>query len=186
MSKYIFDFDDVLFYNSNMFKKHMYDYFLQFGIDKDTVKKYYTLEKERGFVSYNLVKAVLEGEGNVIVSAKALNEMIMSKVPECLNNELIDKIKILGRDNCFMVTHGVPEYQLYKVWRSGIYVYFKEIYVIQDTKKYSVEAVSKQYKDEDVYFIDDKESRFKDLDLEENKNLKTVLFVDNNSIAVII
>lgn len=182
MSKYIFDFDDVLFYNSNMFKKHMYDCFLKFGIDKDVVKKYYVIEKERGFVIYNLVKHVLEGEGNTAVSVESLNEIIMSKVPEFLNNELIEKIKLLGRDNCFMVTHGVPEYQLYKVWRSGIYTYFKEVYIIQDTKKYSVEAVSRQYKDEDVYFFDDKESRFKDLDLDKYKNLKTVLFVDNSSV----
>ena len=39
---------------------------------------------------------------------------------------------------------------------------------------------------EPVYFIDDKESRFKDLDLEKNKNLKTVLFTDNHSITAII
>lgn len=169
-----------------MFKKHMYECFLNFGIDKDTVKKYYATEKERGFIIYNLAKHVLEGENNTAISAEDLNEMIMSKVPEFLNNELIEKIKLLGRDNCFMVTHGVPEYQLYKVWRSGIYPLFKEVYIIQDTKKYSVEAVSQHYKDEDVYFIDDKESRFKDLDLDKCKNLKTILFVDNYSISAII
>jgi FMN phosphatase YigB (HAD superfamily) len=186
MSKYIFDFDDVLFYNSNVFKKHMYDCFLKFGLEKEVVKKYYSIEKDKGFVIYNLAKAVLEGEENTSISAEDLNEMIMSKVPECVNNDLIDIIKKLGRDHCFMVTHGLPEYQLYKVWRSGIYKHFKEIYVIQDTKKYSVEAISIHYEDEDVYFFDDKESRFADLDLEKNKNLKTVLFVDNQSVISII
>ena len=169
-----------------MFKKHMYDCFLKFGMNKDVIKKYYAIEKEKGFVIFNLAQSVLEGENNDTISAVDLNEMIMSKVPDCLNIDLIEKIKILGSSNCFIVTHGVPEYQLYKVWRSGIYKYFKEVYIIQDTKKYSVEAISQQYKDEDVYFIDDKESRFVDLDLNKCRNLKTVLFSDNQSISIII
>src|SRR3989344_4329072 len=119
MTKYIFDFDDVLFFNTEKFKKHMYKCFEDIGVSYETVKKYYKIEKERGWTLYNLVASVLEGENITIISKEGLAEKIMKECGNFINEELIDRIKNLGVRNCYMVTHGVKEYQLEKVNRTN-------------------------------------------------------------------
>jgi hypothetical protein len=47
MKKYIFDFDDVLFFNTEKFKKHMYQCFEEVGVNYDTVKNTIKLKKKR-------------------------------------------------------------------------------------------------------------------------------------------
>src|SRR3989338_528590 len=152
MTKYIFDFDDVLFFNTEKFKKYMYKCFEDVGVDYDTVKKYYKIEREKGWVLYNLVISVLEGENITTVSKE----------------ELADKI--------------MKEYQLEKVHRTGLGALFTEIFVVQDTKKGPVEMICKKFKDDEVVFVDDKEKRFADLDFEKYPNLRKVLYVGPESI----
>src|SRR3989344_4328549 len=124
MTKYIFDFDDVLFFNTEKFKKYMYKCFEDVGVDYDTVKK------------------------------EELAEKIMKECINFINDELIDKVKQLEVENCYMVTHGVKEYQLEKVHRTGL----------------------------EALFVDDKEKRFADLDFEKYPNLRKVLYVGPESI----
>ena len=81
-----------------------------------------------------------------------------------------------------MVTHGVKEYQLEKVHRTGLGALFTEIFVVQDTKKGPVEMICKKFKDDEVVFVDDKEKRFADLDFEKYPNLRKVLYVGPESI----
>ena len=79
MTKYIFDFDDVLFFNTEKFKKHMYKCFEEVGVPYDTVKKYYKIEKEKGWVLHNLVASVLNGENITSVSKEEVSEKIMKE-----------------------------------------------------------------------------------------------------------
>jgi len=88
MTKYIFDFDDVLFFNTEKFKKYMYKCFEDVGVDYDTVKKYYKIEREKGWVLYNLVISVLEGENITTVSKEELAEKIMKECINFINDEL--------------------------------------------------------------------------------------------------
>lgn len=185
MTKYIFDFDDVLFFNTEKFKKHMYKCFEEIGVPYDVVKKYYQIEKDKGFVLRNMVSSVVKGENIISISVDELTEKIMGECKNFINNELIDKIKGLDMENCYMVTNGVTEYQLEKVNRTGLKPLFCSISVVQDTKKGSVEAVCEEFKDHEVIFIDDKEKRFADLDFEKYPNLRKVLYVGPESIGEI-
>lgn len=182
MAKYIFDFDDVLFFNTEKFKKHMYQCFEEIGVSYDTVKKYYKIEKEKGWVLQNLVESVLDGENIKITTKEDLSEKIMRVCKEYTNTDLINRIKKLNREDCYMVTHGVKEYQLEKIQRTGVGSLFNQIFIVQDTKKDPVEMICEKFRDEEVIFVDDKEKRFADLNFEKYPNLRKVLYVDNESI----
>jgi len=185
MTKYIFDFDDVLFFNTEKFKKHMYKCLEEVGIQHDTVKKYYKIEKEKGWVLHNLVASVLKGENITSINKEELSEKIMGGCKNFINNELIDQIKRLEVENCYVVTHGVNEYQLEKINRTGLKPLFTQIFIVQDTKKGPVEMICEQFNDDEVVFIDDKEKRFADLDFGKYHNLRKVLYVGPESIAEI-
>lgn len=182
MTKYIFDFDDVLFFNTEKFKKHMYKCFEDVGVLYDTVKKYYKIEKDKGWVLSNLVTSVLDGENITSVNSDELTEKIMGECKNFINQELVDRIKQLDIENCYVVTHGVTEYQLEKLKRTNLEPFFTKVFVVQDTKKSSVEMICEQFKDEKVVFVDDKEKRFADLDFEKYPNLKKVLYTGPESI----
>jgi len=181
MTKYIFDFDDVLFFNTEQFKKHMYKCFEEVGVSYDTVKKYYKIEKEKGWVLRNLVASVLEGENITSVTVDELTENIMKECENFVNIELVDRIKNLGVEHCYVVTHGVTEYQLEKLNRTKLHPLFTEVFVVQDTKKGPVEMICEQFKDDTVVFVDDKEKRFADLDFVKYPNLRKVLYVGPES-----
>ena len=182
MKKYIFDFDDVLFLNTEKFKKHMYQCFDGVGVDYDTVKRYYQIEKEKGWVLQNLVEAILNGENISTVSKEDLSEKIMQECKNFVNTDLVDKIKLLNKEDCYMVTHGIQEYQLEKVHRTGVGPLFNQIFTVLDTKKGPIEMICEQFKDHEVIFVDDKEKRFADLDFEKHSNLRKVLYIGPESI----
>jgi len=181
MTKYIFDFDDVLFFNTDKFKKHMYKCFEEVGVSYDTVKRYYKIEKEKGWVLHNLVESIIDGENITSINKDELSEKIMRECQNFINNELIDKIKKLKVKDCYLVTHGVKEYQLEKVNRTGLSPLFTQIFTVLDTKKGPVEMICEQFKDDEVVFVDDKEKRFADLDFVKYPNLRKVLYVGNRS-----
>lgn len=185
MKKYIFDFDDVLFLNTEKFKKHMYKCFEEIGVSHDTVKKYYAVEIEKGWTLPNLVASVIEGEKINSINKEELTEKIMGECKNFVNNELIDRIKKLEVKDCYVVTHGVKEYQLEKVNRTGLGPLFAQIFTVLDTKKGPVEMICEQFKDAEIVFVDDKEKRFTDLDFEKYPNLRTVLYTGPESIKEI-
>lgn len=185
MTKYIFDFDDVLFFNTDKFKKHMYRCFDEIGVQYDTVKKYYKIEKEKGWTLHNLVDSVLRGENVTSINKNDLTEKIMKECKNFINKKLVDKIKLLDAQNCYIVTHGVREYQLEKINRTGLGSFFTQIIVVQNTKKEAVEIICQKFKNYKIIFVDDKEERFTDLDFKKYPNLRKVLYVGSESISEI-
>lgn len=185
MTKYIFDFDDVLFFNTEKFKKHMYKCFEEIGVPYDVVKKYYAIEKEKGWVLQNLVASVLKGENLISINKEELSEKIMRECKNFINNKLIDEIKQLDVKDCYIVTDGVKEYQLEKINRTNLNFFFTQIFTVQDTKKRPVESICDQFRDDRIVFIDDKEKRFADLDFKKYPNLRTVLYIGPESIKEI-
>ena len=185
MAKYIFDFDDVFFFNPARFKPHMYSCFADIGVPHEVVQKYYQKERDKGFVLAHLVASILRGEHIESITPAELTEKILSACKNFVNHDLIARIKKLGAENCYLVTHGVREYQLEKINRTGIGPLFAQISVVQDTKKRFVESICGQFKDDKVIFVDDKEKRFADLDFKKYPNLKNVLYVGSQSIPII-
>jgi FMN phosphatase YigB (HAD superfamily) len=174
--KYIFDFDDVIFNNTAQFKVHMYSCLENVGIPKEKAEEYYKEVRMDGFSVKKLVSTIFIKENITIITEEELCEAILSKCRDFLNTELIEIIKNLGRENFFIVTHGIEEYQLEKIKRTEITSLFSRIVVVQDSKKEAIEAICNDYKDEKVLFIDDQIKRLIDLDMEKAPNLKTVLF----------
>lgn len=185
MKKYIFDFDDVLFRNTEKFKEHMYMCLRDAGIGNKTAKKYYNIERRKGFVLKNLINSIVLQEKMTGLNKEELSEKIMSSCKEFINTELVEIVRELGKNNCYIVTHGITEYQTEKIKRAGISDLFCKIEVVSDSKKEKVEAICEEFRDHEVVFIDDKSERFADLDSEKYPNLRTILYLGKESLKKI-
>jgi len=174
--KYIFDFDDVLFNNTAQFKKHMFRVIAKAGVSEDTARKYYLEVHEKEF-SLKKFMSVLFSRYNINENKVANSyKKIMEESPDFLNIELIEKVKKLEKENCFIVTNGEREFNQDKIKYSGIGNLFKKIYIVPGTKKEVICALCRKYKNEKVFFVDDKIKFFADLDFKKCPNLTTILY----------
>jgi len=177
--KYIFDFDDVLFNTTKMFKKHMYICLEKAGISKRIAEEYYKKVREKEFSLKNSIAILLAKQKINKTKIEDVYEKIMSKCWNFTNLELLKNIKKFGKKNCFIVSSGEKEFQKDKIKRSGIAPLFSEIIVVSESKKEVLEKICAKHKDEKIIFIDDKTKHFENLDFKKCPNLKTVLFTNN-------
>lgn len=145
--KYIFDFDDVLFNNTKMFKEHIYQCLEETGIKRNIAEEYYQTVREREF-----------------------------SLKDFTNTVLVDTVKKLGKENCFIITNGEQEFNSDKIKYSGVGYLFNKIYIVPGSKKEFVYEICNKYKDEKVIFTDDKIRFFEELDLSKYPNLHNVLY----------
>ncbi len=174
--KYIFDFDDVLFMTTKMFKRHMYKVLEDAGVDREEMLEYYRQVRGKEFSLKNFIKILLERAGKDVSKSPELYEKIMKKSKDFTNTELIKKVKELGKENCYIITNGDDDFQRAKIKYSSLEPLFKGVLVVPESKKEAVYKICDQYKDEKVIFVDDKTIFFNDLDLENHPNLETVLY----------
>ncbi len=165
--KFIFDFDDVLFHNTRKFKEHMYACLEKSGVKRREAEEYYLKTRTNQF----WLKGMLAH-----FSAGHLYEEIMQASENLVNQELIELIKKIGKSNCYILSYGDKEFQLDKIERTQIAPLFREVIVVSDSKKETVEKICSIHKDEAILFIDDKPEHFANLDLSKYPNLKTILF----------
>ncbi len=166
--KFIFDFDDVLFDNTRQFKEHMYMHLEKAGVSRNEAEKYYkTIPKNKFWLKELLIHFSLK---------ESLYEKILAESKNFINEELINIIKKLGKENCYIVTHGYDKWQRDKIKKTGIKSLFSEIIVVSGNKKEAVKKICAKHKDEKVIFIDDKIRHFEDLDFVKYPNLKTILY----------
>jgi len=173
--KYIFDFDDVLFNNTKQFKEHMYKCLEKAGISRTVAETYYTEVREKEFSLKNFISTLLL-RGKVDKKMEDIYEEIMSECPNFINNELLEEIERLGKNNCYLVTYGEAEFQQDKLDRSGISMYFSQTYVVTESKKEIISRICEKHKDEQVVFIDDKPRFLDDVDLKDSPNLIPVQY----------
>ena len=167
--KYIFDFDDVIFQTTRRSKEYLYPFLEKLGISHGKIEEYYLKTRGQNFSMKKLLAHFSLGE--------KLYEKAMEDYGKFANKELIDVIKTLGKENCFIITYGDEEFQLDKIKRIGVENLFSKIFVVvTDEKRELVEKISTQYKNESVFFIDDKIKHFEGLDLVKFPNLKPILF----------
>lgn len=169
--KFIFDFDDVLLHTSvgaKTLRKHTCAILEEAGIPESEVIAY--IEKER-WNRFSIKKML----ANFSLPSE-FYEKIMSCVPELINFEIIEIVKKIGKENCFILTYGDEEFQLDKVKKSGIYNLFLRVISVGDSKKEAIEEICAKYKNEKVIFIDDKAKHFENLDFKKYPNLETLLY----------
>jgi len=166
--KFIFDFDDVLFDNTKQLKEYMYECLDKAGISRDIAEKYYKTVRENRFWLKDFL--------HHFSLTESMYEKILKKSKNFTNKELLTLVKKLGKENCYIVTHGNEEYQRDKIRITGIEPFFSEIFVISNSKKGAVEKICAKHKNEKVIFVDDKAKHFEDLDFKKYPNLKTILY----------
>jgi len=176
--KYIFDFDDVLFQTTKHRKEHMFVLLQKAGIPLFEIEEYYKKARIEGLSLKNMIAHFLVDEEN---NQKKLYEEIMAENNNFINVELLEKIKKIGKENCFLITHGGTEFQNDKIKKVGATPLFSEIVILQGSKKRAVEKICAKHIDEKVVFIDDKVQYFEDLDFKKYPNLKTILYVGQSA-----
>ncbi len=176
--KFIFDFDDVLFYNTEKLKRHIYLCLDNAGVSYNTAETYYKKIRGGEFSLKNFILDLLKKEKIKEIKMEDVYEDIMSKCPDFINKELVDIVRKLGKENCYLVTYGEKEFNKEKVERSGIAPLFCEINVVSGSKKEIIERICAKHKNEKAVFIDDVPKHFENLDFKKYPNLKTILFDD--------
>ncbi len=169
--KYIFDFDNVLLHTNKIRREHMYPTFQNVGVSIKDIDDYYQETRKLHFSVKELIK-------NFSLKEEVYEE-VMRRTAEFSNTELIEIIKKLGKENCFIVTFGDEEFQLDKIKRVNISDLFSEIIVVPEGKKSAIEDICARYLNEEILFLDDKKEHFEDLDFQKYPNLKTILYDEN-------
>ena len=120
--KYIFDFDDVLFYTTKHRLEHMFKLLEEAGIPKSDIEEYYKRTRLEGFSLKDMISHFLLDDK---AEHEKLYTEIMAEGKNFINTELIEVVKKLGKENCFLITHGGDEFQKDKINRSGVLPLFR-------------------------------------------------------------
>lgn len=185
--KYIFDFDDVLFRNTEMFKPRMFGLIADAGVPREEVEKDYSRPEVRWqqFSLKRFIKRMFETHTAMLVPGADPEKVyanIMSEAHNFLNTKLIDEIKKIGPENCYIVTNGEYAFNHDKLSSSGILrvIDEKNVRIVPDDKGDAIEEICKKYGGENVIFIDDKPRFIEELQARKIENLKTILYIGND------
>lgn len=175
-NKFIFDFDDVLFKNTLLFKKHMFSVLEKNHIPYLFALKQYNKIRTNKFSLKSFITLLFSLKKIKHISSDEVYEEIMSKSKNFVDKKMFEIVQKVGKANCYIVSSGDDRYQMDKIIRSGFYGLFKKIYITGNTKKSIVEKICKENLNSSIYFIDDKMDHFKNLDAKKYNNLHTILF----------
>ncbi len=174
--KYIFDFDDVLFYNTKLFKEHMYECLEEAGVSRNMAEIYYKEVREKEFSLKNFIAELFKRGKMDENKMEEIYKKIMSECKNFTNLELLEKVKGYGKENCFIVTNGEKQFQKDKLENSGITPLFQEIFIVPNSKKEVIYEICSKYKDEKISFFEDKIKFIADIDMSKCPNLETVFY----------
>jgi hypothetical protein len=174
--KVIFDFDDVLF-NSKKFKKEMFQVFEDRGYG--SVSSFYEEWRTNGH-PFSLLDFMTSIDPSLGENEKGyLYEEILSFCGGCINDGVFRIMNDLGKENCYIVTNGIEEFQMDKIRRSIGLGVAQKVEVVSGSKAEAVREICQEHKDEEVIFVDDKVLYLNNIHTEGCENLKTVLFNEN-------
>ncbi len=164
--KYIFDFDDVLF-DAERFKEHIFSLLEKAGVSRERAEDYYSTMKGNELFSLKIfINHVFAFEG-VDKDQDKMYEEIMSACPRFANIKLIEWVKRVGPENCYIVTFGDDVFQREKIRRSGLDKFFSDnrVETVKESKRGGIEKICNraENKGENFIFIDDKQHHFEDL-----------------------
>jgi len=177
--KIIFDFDDVLFKNSEKFKDYLFDCIERAGISRGValeeykkVRNTYVPFSLKSFIGY-LVRQKNLGLDHI---QDLYSDIMDEKIKDFLNTELIEIAKHAGRSNCYLVTNGDEEFQKAKVVVTEVESLFTEIFYVPKSKKEAIEKICRDNNTDKLIFIEDREKFIEDLDMSQCPNLTIILF----------
>jgi hypothetical protein len=165
--KYIFDFDDTLF-DTKKFKKIIFDTVSKTSrtvSSRAEIENYYNEERSAG-KTFSLHKFLAK------FGCEEKFDEIMHYAPFQLNQKLIDVIRKLGRENCYIVTYGDDEFQREKIKWSGIEPFFNRIGTTTTSKNEQIAEICRMNAKDEVVFIDN----IKQKGLESISNLTPIIY----------
>ena len=159
--KYIFDFDDVLFSTKRKFKPLIFKVLSErTGATEEKLNDLYDANYKEGRFSLKKFIALTGVRG---VDADILYNEILEQTPSFVNQEVLNEIKKLGKENCYIVTSGDKEFQMDKIRASGLEPYFKRITPVTGTKRDEIKKICNDHPGEQVFFVDDNKKNIDEL-----------------------
>ena len=181
--KVVVDFDDVLF-DAAKLKEKFFSVLEACGVTDARNEYTYERKDARPFSLRRFLGRVLKEKG-IHVPTEEVYEEVMSVCKELRNEELVKTLMDAGKESCYIVTSGEEEFQHDKISRSGLGEHAHIIIVVPGSKKEVVESICKEFPNETIVFIDDKNTFFADLDYKNHPNLKTLLYEGHESLAMV-
>jgi FMN phosphatase YigB (HAD superfamily) len=174
--KLLMDFDDTVF-NAGKFKQHLFYVAERYGVNDIELLYKQARERDTPFSLKKFLQEAMETASvDKAVVLDQVYEEVMAVCDSCINEEVLQVVRSIGKSDCSMVTQGDREYQEDKIDRSGVREYFSQVIIVTRTKKDVVEEFCQRYPTQDIIFVDDKVKFFNDIDMEKCGNLKTVVF----------
>lgn len=181
--KLILDFDDVLF-NAKGLKEVMFSYLQEEGVENP--QELYEEERKTGkpFLPKSfLFEAINLYRKNDVKTTSDIVEELYNKIciqcPLFVNEELINSITQVGKENCYIVSSGDITWQTDKIRSTGLDALVNKAIVVPGSKSEEIRRLCETFPTEDVIFVDDKNIYFTDIDMEVCRNLKTVIYNEN-------
>ncbi len=171
--KILFDFDDVLF-STKEFKEHLFAW-CEHREYHGSREVYQALRatKQPFSLKYFLQQCIPSVD---LATVDSLCDEFALEYPKLVNAEMLHLLKSLGKENCYIVTHGDEDFQLEKITKSGIAPYVRQVFVVQGSKDEVVQSLCAKHSNEEVIYVDDRLDFLNDISHSECPNLKTVLF----------
>ena len=174
--KFIFDFDDVLLNNTGQFKPHMFACIAKAGVPRNVAEGHY---KEKRVQEFSLRDFITHLFSKYEIAEPTIENVYTEIMGECknfINTELVEVVKKLGKENCWIITNGEQVFNHDKVFMSGLDTLFSEIHIVPGSKKEIIEKICAENKNEKVIFVDDKAKFIDDINMTKCPNLKTILY----------
>jgi hypothetical protein len=181
--KFIFDFDDVIIENTKKLKPYIFGALEhQYGISQvESLAEYKKLANEE-FSLKRFITNLFLTRGLGEDQADELYKRILITSKGFLNLEMLHLIERLGKENCFLVTNGEPNWQEDKLEATEVKKYFKESRIVTGSKRDAVTEICRKNSRDKVLFVDDKDKSFNDINQKEVPNLTTFHFTADKSV----
>lgn len=192
-TKYIFDFDDVLF-NTIEFKEHIFRSIVDTITDTEVsrekaekeVKEHYLDVREQEFSLKRFIATFFTLYDFHGLTIDALYQKIMARCPEFVNTALVEEVSRIneGKDYCYVVTNGDQEFNRDKLKYSGIGDIFDQdkIHIVPKNKAETIQGICERGASFNFVFIDDKVRFIEEGGLKDIPNLRVRLHKPGNPI----
>jgi FMN phosphatase YigB (HAD superfamily) len=171
--KVLFDFDDVLFHNTKQFKEIVFSTLEAHGVVREEAERAYTKSREGNnpFSLRRFLEDLIQGD------VHETYELLMATCKTCVNTAILEEVfPLVEEKNRFIISSGDREFQLEKIERSGVAVSRSNIILVERSKQHVLEMLCKEYKDEVIIFVDDREHFIEEAKMCNMTNLKPFLF----------
>ncbi len=174
--KIIFDFDDVIF-KAGEFKEVMFQIIALYTEEPLEVIKNKYLEVRTYGTPFSLRKFLVLVAPDVSESKREeFYQNVLSESKYLVNQNVISVMKGLGKEHCYIVTHGDETFQKDKIRESQVKDLVQEVIVVSGMKSEAIVSLCEKYHGEEIIFVDDKVAFLHDIPKERCPNLRTVLF----------